>query len=301
MDIWLICSLGVGCLVLLLVFIIVFSAKQKFAQVQAILKPIETQSNMRVCDVWAIENSNNEKFSEINLLESGSYAYYPSSKIVSIEKDCTYSNSLFDVTAVAHEMGHAKAHLAGSAKFGLWYGLTLFEKGVCWAILPLFLIGFVLSFFSDTIGNIGKFSMNLSTAFTVMILICRVITIPTEKEASKIGIKILQETNGLTKNELEMSKKMLQVALSTYIFAFYQRLFANFILAKKIFVKVFKIKPKVKTSKKQTKETKEILSLIHTIEQDNKLNDLPIQTQNIQVENETNIIKRPPLDDEKGD
>ena len=55
---------------------------------------------------------------------------------------------------------------------------------------------------------------------------------------------ILNNAGFLTKNELKMSKKMLKIALSTYVFAFYERLFFNFILVKKIIFKIFRIKPK---------------------------------------------------------
>lgn len=295
MDIWLIVSLSIGIFMLFILFLFVFKAKKKFSQVKAILKPIQTQSGIRVVDVWA-SGTSSEEFSGARLEEYGTYAYFPTAKVVAIEEECLFSNSLFDVTAVSHEMGHAKAHGKGSGKMAVWYALTCFERGVCWSILPLFLIGFILSWFGAWIGNLGTLFMNISTAFTIMILLNRVITIPTEKEASNYGLQILEESNALTKNELEMSRKMLNVALSTYVFAIYERLFVNFILVKKVFVKIFR-KNKAPKPKKVKKEDKELKKLVTMIEEDNLLYEQPT-TQVLPKEDE-NVIKRPPLDDER--
>lgn len=296
MSVWLIASLSVGIVVLLIVFLFVLHARKKFMQVKAILKNIKTQSGISPENLFYFEKQNGN-LQQVMIAEFNTFAYYPKQKTISVEKNSLGSTSVFDVTALAHEMGHAVADENKSPKMGAWYALTIFEKGVCWSILPLFLIGFVLSFFF----SVGTLLMNISTAFTIMILLNRVITIGAEREASKNGIKILEATNALTKNEMEMSKKMLSVALSTYVFAFYERLFANFILAKKILFKIFRIKPKNKNTK-PVKEDIEMAKLLNEINKDNFYNEKPI-SQNISSSliNKENVIRRPPLDDEKGE
>lgn len=305
MTVWLLVSIIVAVVVLFIIFLCVVNARKKFSQIRDILKPVHTQSGVSVCDIW-----NNQKctfeFDEVSLREGKSYSYYPSLKLVVIEEQTFCSNSLFDVTAVAHEMGHAYAHQCGSRAMGLWYALSFFERLVCWSILPLFLAGIIMSFFSGVVSSIGTLLLNLSTLFTVMVLINRVVTIPAEQEASKYGLKFLLESNCLSENEFKMSKKMLNVALATYAFAFYERLFANFFIIKKIgqhlFYKNKKSSPKI--SAKQLEEERQKQELIAMINRDNMLNQQPVNhlvspMSHPKKEEGENIIRRPLLDDEK--
>lgn len=311
MSAWLIGSLIVAIAVGLILFLCVCKARKHFSQVEEILKPIRTQSGITVCNVWESQKCKDEFF-EVNIQECNSYCYSPNSKTVSIEKDAFYSDSLFDVVAVSHEMGHAYAHQQGSRKMGLWYALSYFERSVCWSILPFFLTGFVLSWFGGLLTSIGTFLLNLSTLFTIMILVNRIATIPTEQEASKYGIVILTETQGLSENEMKMAKKMLSVALSTYVFAFYERLFYNFILTKRVVQKIVHKRKKhssldnckdVQKCKKPDKELEETRELVNMINEDNSLSkqqptNLLADMKHL-IEEQDDTIRRPPLDDEK--
>ena len=318
MSIWLIISLAVGIVVLFLLFLFVLKAHKKFRQVKKILRLIETTNKVTPIELFDI-NKDTEEFLDTSIVEGQDYSYFPNTKMVCVEQGYAYSTAMFDVTAIAHEMGHAKAHYKGSFKMALWYALTTLEKFICWAILPLFLIGFILSWFPGGTGTLGTLLMNISTTFTVIILVNRVITIPTEREASKYGIKLLENSKLLTDKEIKMSKKMLNVALSTYVFAFYERFFHNFILAKKIFSKIFLKNKKPKPpSQKEIEEEQKLQQLVAEIQEDSMLNEQPtteelnmIKQQEEeellrqqqeeflrQQQEEANTIRRPPLDDE---
>lgn len=268
MNTFLICSLCVGIFILGIIFLFVFRARKKFKIVKEILKPITITSNKTVYDFF-VDSQKNGKFLDTQMFEGNSYCYYPKSKAVSIEQNALKSTSVFDVSATAHELGHAYAQKQNSKLFSMWYALSTFEKLFCWTILPLFFVGLILSLIPQTSG-IGTVLLNTSTVISIVILIGRIITIPTEKEASNYAIKILEEAKIFNKNEEKMCKKMLNIALSTYVFAFYERLFVNFILIKKIFCKIFKIKQKPKSTK-ISKNQKEINELIEIIKEDNLL------------------------------
>lgn len=299
MSTFLICSLAVAFVIFFILFLFVFKARKKFQIVKQILTPITLKSKKTVYDFF-VYHQNKGKFLDTQIFEGNTYCYYPKSNTVCTEENATKSNSLYDITATAHELGHATAQQKQSKLMSLWYALTTFEKLFCWAILPLFFIGFIFSFF-PILQIAGTICLNLSSAFSIVILIGRVVTIPTEKEASRYGLELLDSAKILSDNEKKMSKKMLNIALSTYVFAFYERLFFNFILAKKIIYKIFKIKPKQKQSIKALKQQKEIKELIEIIENDNKLYSAPTEEEKLleeaqkQIEEE-NMIKMPKLD-----
>jgi len=275
MESWLLISMIVSFSLLFFIFLFVIKARQKFYITKIILKPVILNSNKSVYELFKYEQKNNI-VKNIKVCEGESYAFYPKSNTVIIEKNCLKSTSLFDVTATAHELGHAYANSRKSALSSLWYVLKIFERLFCWAIIPLFLVGFVLSFI-PSLSFYGTILLNISSAISIVVLIGRFISIPTEKEASKYGLWILNNAEFLTKNELKMSKKMLKIALSTYVFAFYERLFFNFILVKKIIFKIFRIKPKKQQlSSKNEQEIKELVASINknnAFKEQEKLNE----------------------------
>ena len=302
MSTFLLVSICVGVVILGIIFLFVFEARKKFQIVKQILKPINATSQKTVYDFFVNEQKNG-KFLENQLCEGKSYCYYPKSGVVCVEENALTSISVFDISATAHEMGHALAQSKNSKLFSLWYALSTFEKLFCWTILPLFFIGLVMSFIPGVQG-IGTALLNTSTVISIVILIGRIVTIPTEREASNYAIRILQDAKIFNKNEEKMCKKMLNIALSTYVFAFYERLLANFILAKKIFIKIFRIKPKKKEQK--VKKEKEINELIALIKEDNNLFGSKTEEQKAfeqkQMEaqkqiDELNTIKMPKLDE----
>lgn len=274
MSTFLICSIAFGVVLLAVIFLFVFRARKRFLIVKQILKPINVTSKKSVYDFFVSEQQKG-KFLETQMFEGGTYCYYPKSSTVCVDHGAMKSTSVFDIGATAHELGHSYAQSKNSKLFSIWYALSTFEKIFCWTILPLFFVGLILGFIPQTSG-IGTVLLNISSIISIVILIGRIVTIPTEKEASNYAIKFLQEAHIFTKNEEKMCKKMLSIALSTYVFAFYERLFINFIVAKRIFCKIFKIKPKEK-EKKNIKNEKEINELIAIIKEDNSLFSEPTE------------------------
>ncbi|MBR1925501.1 MAG: zinc metallopeptidase [Clostridia bacterium] len=291
MESWLKISMIVSFSLLFVIFLFVLRARQKFFITKTILKPVILNSNKSVYELFKFEQKN-DIIKNVKIYEGERYSFYPKSNTVIIEKNCLQSTSLFDVTATAHELGHAYANYRKSALSSLWYVLKIFEKLFCWAIIPLFLVGFVFSFIPN-LSFYGTILLNTSSAISLVVLIGRFLSIPTEKEASKYGLWILNNAGFLTKNELKMSKKMLKIALSTYVFAFYERLFHNFILIKKIIFKIFRIKPKA--PKLSLKSKQEVNDLVLAIKKGNAIREQEQINQQKRAEEQAQLLREEQL------
>ncbi len=243
MSTWLLWSIIVSVVLLLVVFLLVFNSRRKFELVQRIMGSVRCEKGVTVQQFWC-NRVETEGLEDIQIYHDKQYSYYPKQRVITMEQDKFYSDKLFDVTAVAHEMGHAIMHQKGSRMMALWYSLVHFEKWVCWAIMPLWLCGIIMICFWGVVADLGTTFLNLSTLFTAGILFGRIVNIPTEKQASDQAMRMLEQTKLFSPNELKMAKKMLSVALSTYIVAFYERLFYNIIVVNKMVRRVVKRAPK---------------------------------------------------------
>lgn len=132
----------------------------------------------------------------------------PRSNVVRLSDSTFNSTSVGAIGVAAHECGHAVQHAVG-------YGPIKFRN----AIVPVVNIGNTLSMPIFIIGLI--FSIQpLAFAGAILfglVLVFQLVTLPVEFNASSRAIKILDEYNMLSDDELNGAKKVLKAAAMTYV------------------------------------------------------------------------------------
>ncbi|MGN0460324.1 MAG: zinc metallopeptidase [Ruminococcus sp.] len=128
------------------------------------------------------------------------------------------SESVYNVASVAavgvacHEAGHAVQHATGYVPNKIRSAVVPAARigsNVGWI---LFLVGLFLPSQYSFILWLGIIFFSLSVLFTV-------VTLPVEFDASRRALKCIRETNLLTTEEYEGTKKVLQAAAMTYVAA----------------------------------------------------------------------------------
>lgn len=239
MSTWIICSIAVGAGLLLLGFLCVLGANKRFNKLKNSYQKISIKSGITSTDlVQYVDDINELNLGVINLrITADDNSYSPATMTLNLSSDVIDSDSIYAVACTAHELGHAREHQKGSRALNLWYKLSIVEMFTSHLVLPFFVVGLIMSLFSGWVMHLGTLLMNLSTLFTICALLGRLITLPTEQHASDFGIKLLQVSQALTRDEIKKSEKLLNAALGTYIYGFYDRLFTNFKLIGKVFKK----------------------------------------------------------------
>lgn len=147
-------------------------------------------------------------------------AYYIKAKTLVLSDDVADKDSLASLTIVAHEFGHAIQHRTDQAKFHFNYIMQKVTRITNKFILPLLLIGLVL--YLAHIGSIaGLGCMYGAFALFLFNIVLKLSNIPLEYDASRKGLKLLQDYDILSKHELKNAKKLLNTAAQTYIAGFF--------------------------------------------------------------------------------
>lgn len=142
--------------------------------------------------------------------------YVPSKDIVCISRHTAEVSSVSSVCVTAHELGHAVQNQKQSGIFVLQTCLQFLSK-VCLFLFPFLLIaGIVLLFVPDKF-DIGIVFLIVSLTSLFVVFLFKLLTIPMERQASKIAYSFLKDNNVLSKDELSHAKKVLNAALSTYV------------------------------------------------------------------------------------
>ena len=147
-------------------------------------------------------------------------AYAPKQKVVIVDKDLIDSKSIVAVSIVAHEIGHA----IQDQNENFLFRLDLFMKRVFRVLkfiaIPLAICGFVFLFI-DGFRIYGEICLLVTVGVWIFSLITRIVTIPMEYQASNIAYGILRDNRLLTRNELKITKKILNAAALTYVGAIF--------------------------------------------------------------------------------
>lgn len=134
--------------------------------------------------------------------------YDPRDKTISLSPGVYSQASVTAASIAAHEVGHAIQHDLN------YWPLTIRSK-----MAPLVAISSNLVWLFIMIGMlITPFFFNLGILLFIAIVLFQVITLPVEFDASRRAIVELQ-SNIITDNEVEGSKKVLKAAALTYIAA----------------------------------------------------------------------------------
>lgn len=125
--------------------------------------------------------------------------------------DETYNNgSVGAIGVAAHECGHAIQYAVGYTPIKLRNKIVPVVNIGNSLSMPLFLLGLLL----------GSYNLSLFGALLFgLVLVFQVVTLPVEFNASRRAIKILDERQLLSDDELKGSKKVLKAAAMTYVAA----------------------------------------------------------------------------------
>ncbi|WP_423190070.1 zinc metallopeptidase [Alkalibacterium sp. f15] len=123
------------------------------------------------------------------------------------------SSSVAAIGVAAHEAGHAMQDRDNYGPLRLRAALVPVTNFGQTAAFPILLLGmFFAEGGGDTLINIGIMLFSLTLLF-------QLVTLPVEFDASKRAIRILEDQNLLTREEIPQAKKVLNAAALTYIAA----------------------------------------------------------------------------------
>ncbi len=166
----------------------------------------------------------------LKVQEYGNYldnSYNINKKVIFLSKDVFNSSSVGAISVSTHELGHALQHKQKSALFYAFCVSIMLNKISSFFIFPC-LIFLVVSLFLETIYL--KIALIILACIYAINLISRLVVIPLEKNASNKAIKLLKEYSILSKSELKIAKKLLNLACFTYVGGFfknYRKFFKN--------------------------------------------------------------------------
>ncbi len=136
--------------------------------------------------------------------------YDPRTRTLRLSPHVYNGYSIAAVGIAAHEAGHAIQHAYGYAPLQLRSALvpvTMLGSNLAW---PLIFVGFIFHWLS---------LIKLGILFFTAVVVFQLITLPVEFNASQRALKVLHDTNILTKRELSGAREVLTAAALTYVAA----------------------------------------------------------------------------------
>lgn len=192
-----------GAIITLVSQIILNSRYNKF-------KVIKTNKGLTGCEV-ARKILDENGLSDIYVTEVNgmlSDHYDPTRKVVRLSKDVFHGDTIASVAVAAHECGHAIQHKEGYFFIKLRGALVPFVNFASkFGYIAIF-IGFLFSWMDLAWAGVG---------LLLAILIFQLVTLPTEFDASKRALKILEADGILEGEEVDGGKSMLTAAALTYV------------------------------------------------------------------------------------
>ncbi len=136
--------------------------------------------------------------------------YDPTKHTLNLSDSVYGSRSIASIGVAAHEVGHAIQHYNAYAPLMFRNSIVPVVNLASNASMPLFLIGLFMGL---------PWLLNLGIILFCGALIFHLVTLPVEIDASARALKLLENTNTLSKDELAGAKKVLTAAAWTYIAA----------------------------------------------------------------------------------
>lgn len=136
--------------------------------------------------------------------------YDPRTRTLRLSPHVYNGYSIAAVGIAAHEAGHAIQHAHGYAPLQLRNALvpvTMLGSNLAW---PLIFVGFVFHWLA---------LIKVGILFFTAVVVFQLITLPVEFNASRRALKVLHDTNILTKHELPGAREVLTAAALTYVAA----------------------------------------------------------------------------------
>lgn len=169
---------------------------------------------------FAIKVANEVTNGQIRVARTQGYltdAYSSSAKTVVLSDETCDTASVAALTIVSHEFGHAMQHLSNSKKYRLNTKLLKLTRYLGYFMFPLALVGLFLFFAIPDKTYIGLIVMGASALIFLIAIALKLFSIPLEKDASRRGLKLLQELDVFDDEEMKIAKDLLRAALMTYV------------------------------------------------------------------------------------
>jgi len=148
--------------------------------------------------------------------------YDPRGKVVRLSHDVFHSSSLAATGVAAHEVGHAVQDQTNYPPLKIRQLVIRTTRLVNFVLLPLIIIGFIGMFlfpFFISENFFFYFILVLAIMYGISFLI-NVITLPTETNASKRAMQMLEDSGILTcQDERDGARRVLRAAALTYVAA----------------------------------------------------------------------------------
>lgn len=136
--------------------------------------------------------------------------YDPVHKTLNLSEAVYGRTSIAAAGVAAHEAGHAIQHAKGYSPIKIRNSLVPVANITSYLAIPLFFIGFLMSF---------PLLIKLGIILFTGIVAFHLVTLPVEFDASNRALKVLKQSSFLTNTELEGAKSVLNAAALTYVAA----------------------------------------------------------------------------------
>ena len=173
-------------------------------------KKIKTKKGLKGHEVARMILDNNDlknvKVEETTGLLSDHYD--PSKKVVRLSSEIYNNTSISSVSVAAHECGHAIQDKND------YFFLRLRNL-----IIPIVNISSTAGYIAIVIGLLSRATnlIVIGIIFELVILLFQIITLPVEFNASRRGLKQIEELKIVQEDELRLSRSMLKAAALTYV------------------------------------------------------------------------------------
>lgn len=160
--------------------------------------------------------------------------YVPKRDVIALSHDVAYSKSVADISVACHEFGHClqKHDNSGLLKFSIFLN---FLNKLASFFLPIVAITCIIFVFMSDLAYLAPTLFYASLALWGLTWLSRLISIPVELDASKRAYNMLSQNKILTKQELKMTKKILNAAALTYVGGLFKNLYKFYWTIKKSF------------------------------------------------------------------
>ena len=148
---------------------------------------------------------------DIDVVETGGYLsdhYDPKNNVIRLSKNNYRESSIASVAVACHECGHA---IQDKEKYSFFKIRSLLVPVVNFSSYA----GYVAMLLGCLFGSLNLIWIGIIAE--IVILLFQLVTLPVEINASRKGLKELENSNYLTNHELIGGKVMLSAAASTYV------------------------------------------------------------------------------------
>ena len=139
--------------------------------------------------------------------------FNPTSKVISLSEGVFNNSTVAAVGIACHEAGHAAQHADNSKPLMIRNSIIPVCNIGSTLGLPLAIIGFFLCQYSQ----IFEFLIYVGLALYAFVFLFHLVTLPTEIDASRRAIRVIEETGLLQQDEIGGAKKVLFAAAMTYV------------------------------------------------------------------------------------